>query len=48
MASLYANQGPEVLFGISALFGVAGAIAGWLTFPRRGARRYVEPPAVAA
>ena len=40
---LYASQGPEVLFGISAMFGIAGAVAGWLTFPRRGAKRYVEP-----
>ncbi len=45
---VYASQGPEVLFGISAVFAVAGAIAGWLAFPRRGARRYVEPaPTVA-
>ena len=40
---VYASQGPEALFGISAMFGVAGAIAGWLTFPRRGTRRYAEP-----
>ncbi len=40
---LYASSGPEVLFGISALFGVAGALVGWLVFPHRGARRYVEP-----
>ena len=40
---LYASSGPEVLFGISALFGLAGALVGWLVFPRRGARRYVEP-----
>jgi MFS family permease len=40
---LYASQGPEVLFGISAMFGIAGAVAGWLTFPRRGAKRYAEP-----
>ena len=45
---LYANQGPEVLFGISAVFGVVAAIAGWLAFPRRGARRYAEPAAAAA
>ena len=45
---LYANQGPEALFGISAAFGVAGAIAGWLAFPRRGAKRYVEPSPAAA
>ena len=40
---VYASQGPEALFGISAMFGVAGAIAGWLTFPRRGTKRYAEP-----
>jgi PPP family 3-phenylpropionic acid transporter len=40
---LYASSGPEVLFGISALFGVAGALVGWLVFPHRGARRYIEP-----
>ena len=33
---VYANQGPEALFGISALFGVAGAIAGWLDVPAPG------------
>ncbi len=45
---LYARSGPEVLFGISALFGLAGALVGWLVFPRRGARRYVEPAPASA
>jgi PPP family 3-phenylpropionic acid transporter len=40
---VYASSGAPVLFGISAAFGVAGALAGWLAFPRRGAKRYVEP-----
>jgi len=44
---LYAGSGPAVLFGASAVFGLAGAVAGWLTFPRRGARRFVEPVAEA-
>jgi MFS family permease len=45
---VYGTAGPGALFGICAIFGLAGAVAGWLAFPRRGARRFVEPaPATA-
>ncbi len=37
---LYAEGGPEVLFGISALLAVAGAVVGWRYLPARGARRW--------
>jgi len=31
---LYAGGGPSVLFGISALLAIAGAVVGWVTLPR--------------
>jgi PPP family 3-phenylpropionic acid transporter len=36
---LYAGGGPAVLFGISAVLAVAGAVVGWATLPARGTRR---------
>ena len=41
---IYAEAGHAALFGIGAAFAVAGAVLGWLWMPRRGAKRFAEPP----
>lgn len=40
---IYGGPAHQVLFGVGAVFAIAGAILGWLWMPRRGAKRFTEP-----
>jgi flagellar motor component MotA len=42
---IYGGPGHQVLFGVGAAFAVVGAVLGWLWLPRRGTKRFTEPPA---